>query len=273
MCAVPAEPEDDRLAIADVNFWSREKHHFVGRYLNAFTTAMKSKNWAALCYVDLFAGSGVERVRDAGTLHWGSPLLAASTAVPFDKILLCEKSREKLEALKSRIARFRVNGVRLWHGDANKKIGAIVKEIPDGSLTAAFLDPYGLHLDFETVALLSERRADLIIFFPDHLDILRNWRDTYLRNPNSNLDRFMGTDDWRSVFEHEPQPRWTEKIRSLYERQLRALGYDHFERERIPAHGRPMYLLIFASRAAVAAKIWRGVSAKTVDQQRSFDFG
>ena len=69
---------------------------------------------------------------------------------------------------------------QLLHGDANEKICEIVREIPRRTLTLAFLDPYGLHLDYETLKVLSSIRADLIIFFPDHLDALRNWEYNYL---------------------------------------------------------------------------------------------
>ena len=58
------EPEDDGLFIPDVGPWSRDKHHFLRRYLHAFTEAMKAKNWHSLHYIDLFAGAGIERLRD-----------------------------------------------------------------------------------------------------------------------------------------------------------------------------------------------------------------
>ena len=56
-------PPDDRLPTDDVGEWSRDKHHFLWRYLDAFTTAMKKKKWSGLHYIDLFAGSGVVKLR------------------------------------------------------------------------------------------------------------------------------------------------------------------------------------------------------------------
>ena len=50
-------PHDDGLVIPEVGEHSKYKHHFIRRYIDAFTTAMKSKRWSGLHYVDLFAGA------------------------------------------------------------------------------------------------------------------------------------------------------------------------------------------------------------------------
>jgi len=71
------KPEDDGLVIPEVGEWSREKHHFLLRYIDAFTTAMRPKRWNGLYYIDLFAGAGIERLKRPARLDWGSPLIAA----------------------------------------------------------------------------------------------------------------------------------------------------------------------------------------------------
>jgi hypothetical protein len=53
-------PEDDGLYIPEVGAWSADKHHFLRRYIDAFTTAMKGKKWDGLHYIDLFASAGIE---------------------------------------------------------------------------------------------------------------------------------------------------------------------------------------------------------------------
>lgn len=61
-------PDDDGLIIPEVGEWSRDKHHFLRRYIHAFTTAMKDKGWSGLHYIDLFAGAGMERIK-GGQCH------------------------------------------------------------------------------------------------------------------------------------------------------------------------------------------------------------
>jgi three-Cys-motif partner protein len=264
-------PEDDGLFIPTVGEWSRHKHYFLMRYIDVFTTAMKAK-WKGLHYIDLFAGAGIERLDDSGQLDWGSPLIAAKARHAFDRLHLCEKNRRKYNALISRINTARPDS-QVLHGDANAKIRHVVREIPEGTLSLAFLDPYGLHLDFETVKVLSDVRADLIIFFPDRLDALRNWERYYLNKPDSNLDRCLGAGaDWRSIIDRTPRDRLAEVLRGSYVKQIKSLGYTEFEYERISAKDHPLYILIFCSRHPLAAKLWRGISGKKPNGQRVFPF-
>ncbi len=243
------------------------------RYIDAFTTSMKNKKWQGLHYIDLFAGAGIEKLETSQKLDWGSPIIAAKAPYPFDRLHLCEKNKRKYNALITRVDKIKPDS-QVLHGDTNKEIHKIVEEIPQRTLSLAFLDPYGLHLDYETLGVLSNIRADLIIFFPDHIDALRNWEHNYLDNPDSNLDRCLGTGtNWRSVLNEAPAQHRAEVLRNLYVDQLRKqLSYTEFEYERISFKGHPLYVLIFCSRHKIAAKLWRGISGKKPDGQRTWPF-
>ena len=261
-------PEDDGLHMDSVGSWSADKHHFLKRYIDAFTTSMKDRNWGSLHYIDLFAGAGIERIRGAG-LEWGSPLIAAQTRLPFARIHVCEKNRKRFEALKERINRYpQPNTPQLIHGDANLVVNDILNEIPDDSLTLAFLDPFGLHLNFETIQQLSARRADLIIFFPDHLDALRNWENVYKGKPDSNLDRTLGTNTWLNELSESARDNWAQVLQDIYQRQIRSLTYTEFETERISnSQGRFLYKLLFCANHPFASELWRKTAKKHRDGQ------
>lgn len=264
-------PEDDGLLIPEVGEWSKDKHYFLLRYLDAFTTAMKGKAWSSLHYIDLFAGAGIERIENTNEIEWGSPMNAAQIPYPFSRLHLCDNDEGKHRALATRIYRLRPDS-QIVCGDANQAVRQIVRGIPEGSLSVAFLDPYGLHLWFETLRILATKRIDLIIFFPDHLDAMRNCEYVYRDNPNSNLDRVVGEGaNWRSIFD-KPSIRWADELRKLYVRQIRSLGYAHFEYERITMKGRPLYLLIFCSKGKAGGNIWRKTAGKKPDGQRTLDF-
>jgi three-Cys-motif partner protein len=272
------EPQDDGLVIADVGPWSRDKHHFLRRYLHAFTEAMKNKGWDSLHYIDLFAGAGIERVKDEDKvlgLDWGSPLVAAQLPNPFRQLHLVEKDTEKCDTLRKRLKKFpHAVEPQIIEGDANLVAGAIVNCIPQGALSVAFLDPYGLHLHFETLRLLSQRKVDLIIFFPDHLDALRNWEVLYGQDRNSNLDRVLGNAPWREKKQTTPPDRWADMLTEIYVEMIKTLEYKHFEYERIyRADNRPLYRLIFSSRDKAGVKIWRNTARKKPSGQTSMDFG
>ncbi len=263
-------PEDDGLLIPDVNDSYCDKHHFLTRYLDAFTTSMKDKRWSGRHYVDLFAGAGIERLKNSGQLIWGSALIAAHVRFPFTGIHLCELDAAKCDALSTRIRKVGTSSeIDVRCGDANLEVDGILERIPPRTLSVAFLDPCGLHLDYETLSKLATRRVDLIIFFPDRLDIFRNWKAYYWDNPDSNLDRVLGPDaDWRAIA-GLPVSAQVRAFLDLYEQQIRKLGYKYFDEEPIPSAGDRLYWLIFCSRAKIGLEIWRNVARRKPGGQRT----
>jgi three-Cys-motif partner protein len=268
-------PLEDGLFTPEVGSWSIHKHHFLRRYVDAFTTSMRRKRWSGLHYIDLFASAGLERIKDSGALEWGSPLIAAQAPHPFARLHLCELDKNRFEALQARIGRFQHRAEpQLIMGDANVVVSQVTASLPPRSLSLAFLDPHGLHLNFDTLRVLSRHKVDLIIFFPDHLDALRNWEAVYHGNPNSNLDRVLGTATWRERLNATAKSNWAQALSDLYVDQIRSLGYTHFEAERISLPtGRFLYKLVFCSTSDVGAKIWRGISMRKADGQSTFNFG
>lgn len=266
------QPKDDGLIIPVVGAQSTEKHYFLQHYINVFTRSMKGK-WS-LHFIDLFAGGGIERLRGSNRLQWGSPMLAVHASKPFDRLHLCELDREKYAALKVRIGRYRPDS-QILNGDANEQVENIARAIPARrALSLAFLDPYGLQLDFTTLELVTNLKADLIIFFPDRLDILRNWQRYYYDNPDSKLDRYLGLDsNWRAVLDGTPPGQRVEALKALYRTRLREkLHYPVVEHERIPTGGRPLYYLVFCSRSKLAEEFWKKITRKKPDGQRTWDF-
>ena len=266
-------PEDDKLLIPTVGEWSHDKHYYLQRYIDAFTTSMHGKKkWSGLHYIDLFAGAGIERRKESGTLEWGSSLIAAQAPRRFEALHLCELDERRYKALVDRVKRVhggRNNQVLL--GDANELVQDVIAQIPETALSLAFLDPYGLHLEFSTLRLLAAKRVDLLVFFPDFLDAVRNI-EIYRDNPNSNLDRVLGTSSWRQRIDRVSQSKRVEEFREIYRSQIQTLGYKYFEFERICAKGHRLYLLIFCSRHPLAAKLWRGIAKKKANDQHTFDF-
>ena len=233
---------------------------------------MKNK-WPERHYLDLFASAGLVRLRDGGEIIHGSPLLAASVPDPFTCVHCCEQDRERADALERRLAA--VCGERqhrVLRGDANILIRELLKPIPDrDALSLVFADPYGLHLDFETVRAIASKRCDMIILLADNMDALRNWQTYYVDNPDSNLDRFLGEPGWRDILAGTPPDRQAAALRDRYQFRLGTLGYKHFAFERVSnSHGRDIYSLLFASRNPKGLEFWKKASSIDEGGQRTF---
>jgi three-Cys-motif partner protein len=257
--------------IRNVGPWSSDKHHFLRRYIEAFTTAMgKNPRWSGLHYIDLFAGAGIERLKGDG-LDWGSPLIAAMTPRPFAQLHLCDMDAESIDALRQRLGRFpQPSPPRVYTGDANSVVESVVANVPRTSLNLAFVDPYKLaNLKFSTLRALADRRTDIIVFFPDHTDALRNL-ETYKGDPESPLSQYLGTTAWEAAIEGVGQESRGAALVEVFKRQMRTLGYvDPFEEERIYREdSRRLYKLVLCAKDPLGGKIWRGIASKKADGQR-----
>lgn len=154
-----------------------------------------------------------------------------------------------------------------WEGDANTQVDNILTRVPlRKTLCMAFVDPFGLHFDFETARKLAQRKTDLIILLADRMDALRNWRTYYLSNPESTFDRFMGESGWREDFLNANSDQFVERLQRRYQAQLQSLGYIYFDYVRIANHlGVGLYKLLFASKNPKGLDFWQ--KAKSVDEQ------
>lgn len=261
---------DDGLTTFDAGPWSADKLFWWSQYIDITTSAMVGHpNWpAGVTYVDLFCGPGVSRDKSSGTRYPGSPLIAANSAKPFRKILLCEKNRKSAEACRTRLSKFAPNqNWTVFEGDSNETIDEIVKEIPDRSLVLAFVDPTGLHANFSTLRTLTiGRPVDLLILFADSMDIVRNV-EQYAGEKDSNLDRVIGPNcDWRKRLNaiplHSPQ-NISNLFVELFEQQLKThLGYEVFDNVKIRNSRRaPIYRLFYASKNDRGLDFWKKSTA------------
>jgi three-Cys-motif partner protein len=264
---------DDGLDTPEVGYWGRRKYHFLSRYLALFSTGMKNK-WPVRHFIDLFAGSGRALLKGSREVVLTSSTLAATVDSPFTRIHSCDADASKCKALNARLTALRdPSTFAVHHGDANRVVGAIVNSVPSSALCVTFADPYGLHLDFETVQRIASIRSDLIILLADNMDALRDWASIYLQNPKSSLDRFMGEPGWRDMFASTPSDKQAEAFRKRYQERLETLGYQHFAHERFQnSQGRDIYSLLYATRHPRGLDFWKKAADIDEGGQRKLPF-
>lgn len=267
----------DGLPIREVGVWSKDKHHFLRRYVDVFTTSMKGK-WSGLGYIDIFAGPGMCKIRDTGEEIDGSPLIALASPKRFDAFFFGDKSKDALAALQTRFLAQNAHVLpKLFVGDCNITADTIARALDPSALHLAFIDPTGLHVHFDTIRKLTARhKVDLIISVMDRLDLVRNIQKYYYPKRDSNLDAFLGREvDWRRAYDSLPDKNASHVshlVLDLYQRQLQSIGYSCFgDRKRI-AGTVPYYLLFFASKHPRGANLWNKTSGKDRGGQRSFQW-
>lgn len=269
--------------------WTREKLAYLQKYANAFMAAMQPKRkagkWERLVYLDLLAGPGIGRDRDAEVEFDGSALIALKVRPPFDRLFLADLSRANVEALKRRIPTEDLGRTDILIGDCNDLMKEVVRQISVRTLGLAFVDPEGFEVRFDTLRTLATRRIDVLLWFPSGIGIARNLR-AFAQREHSPMDGFWGGREWRDL----PPARLAAGTRLRPEEALtldrpwvlrfRArmadLGYQ-FQDEGDPyfvnEKNVPMYHLLFFSRDAAGLTIWRGIKKVEPTGQRRLPLG
>lgn len=258
---------DDGLPVRDVGAWSEDKLFVWHKYIQTTTSAMVGKSaWmAGLVYVDLFAGPGICRIRETGRRIPGSPLIAMLAAKPFSQVLLVEKDPHLAAACRTRVRRIASLPVpTVFEGDSNDRVIDVVRSIPRGALTLAFVDPEGLDARWETIATLAGAgRVDLLLLFADAYDAVRNL-DNFLSGADPRLDDTLGPkSDWREGVRR--LPNWEGNVlRAFFAEQYvgqlkKHLGYRVAGSKVIRGPSGPLYRLIYASKHDRGLDFWNKV--------------
>lgn len=206
--------------------WTTDKLERVRKYLCAYMTIFKGNPQArhlSTIYVDAFAGTGhrvdsdrgtasavgffeVEADLEAEAYKKGSVRIALEVRPQFDEYIFIERDAERAAELDQFVAQSESGPrkVQIVTGEAN---GFLQRWCATSDWrrhrAVVFLDPYGMQVDWATLASIAETRAvDLWLLFPLGVAVNRlitregpppaAWADA--------LTRIFGTEDWRAAF-------------------------------------------------------------------------
>ena len=247
--------DDEGLLSRVIHMHSSDKDHYVHYYADIVGTGMRQK--FPLAWVELFAGPGRLFNVDRERFEKGSPLRALDVRNPFGTYVFSDLDPACVASLRHRVGV--TPGVHVLEGDANsaRLLDEVRQLVSPDALVVLYLDPEGLELHFDTIRYFAQRypRLDLLL----NLQVRGAIR--YLRAPGNTTRaaHMLGTGDPRALIEQRANHRWGPSIREFFERQLRGLGYDHFETQVINSHSRNahQYDLLLASRDPKAAEFFR----------------
>jgi len=197
------------MKLDEIGIWSEIKLDIIKEYANAFTKIMKSQEWCkGYVYIDAFAGPGVHISRRTGEFIPGSPLNALEIDNPFTAYHYIDIDKEKAETL-NRLTGDRTN-INIYQEDCNE---VLVKKIlpmlqyESKKRALCILDPYGLHLHWETIMTAAKlKTTEIFLNFP-LMDMNRNvlHKDWLKADPDQieQMNRFCGTDEWREILYEE----------------------------------------------------------------------
>jgi three-Cys-motif partner protein len=200
--------------------WTDTKLGILREYLEAYSKALKNTPFKT-AYIDAFAGTGyrtLEQTEGGGHLLFpdlaeeatqkfleGSARIALKVKPGFDRYLFVEKDEGRCNQLKSLRDDFPdlAEAIQVNQGEANKVIQDLCKKNWKDHRAVLFLDPYGMNVEWTTLAKVARTRAiDLWILFPLGIGVNRllprsgqipeGWRNR--------LNLILGTEDWYEAF-------------------------------------------------------------------------
>jgi three-Cys-motif partner protein len=269
--------------------WTRKKLEMLRGYLDAYTTALKKRKFTRL-YIDAFAGSGSLPAASSGTqtelalegfenLAKGSARLALEVDSPFSKYVFIEKDRMKIQELSSTLLRdYPALAARMsfLNEDANNAVVQLCGATNWLNHRAvAFLDPYGMQVDWKTVEAIATTKAiDLWYLFPAGIGVGRMVPRQADQMPDAwaaTIDRCLGTTEWRSVaYSERLVGDLFEPDRLAHDRTFDVAGIEKFVLARLNeifagvgkrgaylknSRGNVMYVLFFACGNTNGAKV------------------
>ena len=208
--------------------WSDKKLSALAGYLAAYGKVLSNTPFKT-AYIDAFAGAGSQVDEDERTYRHGSPLRALDVEPPFDHFFFIDKQADNLASLRKQIES-RGHGdksIDYLCGDANGHLRNICSKDWTKHRAVAFLDPFALQIEWETVkAIASTRSIDMWFLFPAMAVNRMLTRSSEIDESwEKRLDITFGAATWKDEFyDKEPPDLFGEQITVKKERPFKILS-------------------------------------------------
>jgi three-Cys-motif partner protein len=276
--------------------WTEKKLEAFGKYVSAYLKILKSQPQWKTIYFDGFAGSGERKkpsnneasklyaqlllTKQEEEVYKGAAerVLTLPNNLLFDFHYFIDSSQDSLDKLKKKLDALpnsKKTKLNFKKGDCNKWLGDLSKALKTNKYAAlVLLDPFGMQIDWSSIADLKGTRSDIWILVPTGVIINRLLYRSGKLEHLEKLQSFFGLseDEIKNEFyktgvtptlfggEEEIVTKIVNPIghiMNLYIRQLKTI-WKHVTEQPLRldnTRGNPLFHLVFASNKATALKI------------------
>ena len=244
------------------NWVPDQKHRLLAEYL--FATSHAWKKWPNRVFIDPFAGPGRIQVAGESFTRDGGSVIAcrmlAERKTPFTKMLIGDLIEERSLACKRRLHALGAPVVS-FTGPAVETVKDMVRAVPRGSLTMAFIDPYNLELlAFSIIEELAKLKVDLAINFST-MDLQRNV-DLEFDSERARFD--IVAPGWQRDSAVQVASKQNLKVAffAYWCRLVQSLGFAYSKEMPLITNniGRGIYRMVFFARHDLPTRIWADVA-------------
>ncbi|HII16259.1 MAG TPA: three-Cys-motif partner protein TcmP [Nanoarchaeota archaeon] len=150
-------------------------------------------------FVDLFAGSGINRVKDTKDFIIGSPLIAAlNYGKTYSGMYFCDSNTNYSEALDLRMATLNNTKLYVKKGSYDQFLPEIISKVnQSGVYSLFFIDPHSTEFSWDSMKQVLEIRSDILFNFMTS-EIARTWGLAKAgKGGDETLNNVFGDDSWR----------------------------------------------------------------------------
>jgi three-Cys-motif partner protein len=265
------------LKIDEIGYWSEIKLSILEKYARPYNQILLSHQLHPI-YIDGFAGAGHHKAKGSDRIIEGSPTRALAVDPPFDFLHFVDSDGDRAAQLK-KLSADRSN-VSVYHGDCNEVL--VNQVFPTINFAArqralCILDPYGLHLNWETIRMAGQSNViEIFLNFPV-MDMNRNvlWHNSERVSVlhRERMTRFWGDQSWEStayqttqgLFEPMQEKATNEQVAEAFRVRLKKVAGFKYVPKPMPMRnstGAVVYFLFFAAQQQTADKIVKDIFAK-----------
>lgn len=265
--------------------WTKVKIDMLVEYAGAYLAIMNKHPYLRIMYFDGFAGTGIIKKGKPEspdiTIGAARRIVEINTPKSFDAYYFVELVPKNLEMLKRNTKDlFPDKQIYLAKDDCNKKIKSMAEYLKkpkskrDYDNVLAYIDPYGMQLEWQSLEVLKGIKADVWVLVPTGLGVNRLLRkdgqmdETWLNR----LEVFLGLSkeeistyffreetentlfgEWQKISKNEQA---SERAAQLYQNRLREI-FTYVSEPMALKNDKnsTMYHLIFMSNNSTALKI------------------
>jgi three-Cys-motif partner protein len=158
--------------------WTKAKMEIIVRYAKAYLIIMNNQKWAKTIYFDGFAGSGIIESDKRAEIKKGTALqiLDIKEPCPFDLYYFVELNEAHQKELEKNVQNnYFGRNAHVVHADCNDKLVKMADFLKENKSyrALAFIDPYGMSVDWSSIEALKGLGVDLWILVPTGIGIVR----------------------------------------------------------------------------------------------------
>jgi len=180
--------------------WTEAKMEIVVDYAKAYLIIMNKQAWVKTLYFDGFAGSGLIDSSDKEESIKGTALriLDINQPRPFDIYYFVEKDEKNKTALETKVnSDYFGKNVHVVKADCNEKLVAMAKYLKENKKyrAFAFIDPYGMTVNWSSIEALKGLGIDFWILVPTGVGVNRLLIKNNQNIPEAwlvKLEKFLG---------------------------------------------------------------------------------